>query len=201
MDWEKDTGRLIYPLETGNRQAFDLIFTRFYPGLCYFAERFTEDATNAEDIVEDNFLKLWNKPQRFESEVHLKAFLYRSVKNACLDFLKMDVRFNSRNTQYFIDHGDTEESYLHEIIRAEVVRELHDAIRMLPTQAGRIIAMSYLEGLSNQEIAEKLELSVQTVKNQKTRGLSILRKYLGPEKFHVAMLLLSASMEQLHLYK
>lgn len=200
MAWEKGTEKLAYPLDTGERIAFDLIFTKFYAGLSYFAGRFTDDAAGAEDIIEDTFLKLWNKPQRFETEAHLKAFLYRSAKNACLDFLKVNGRVNSRNTQFFLDHGDTQESYLHEIIRAEVLRELHEAIRMLPAQAGRIISMSYLEGLSNQEIAEKLELSVQTVKNQKSRGLSILKKHLGPEKLHIAMMLVSLSLGQHYLH-
>lgn len=176
------------PINIGDRDIFNSIFHQYYKTLCYFAERITESHSDAEDIVEELFVKLWNKQQPFESEQHLKAFLYRSTKNACLDFLKLTERANNRHTLFFMDNDQWEESYLNEIIRAEVLREVYNAIEHLPPQCSKIITMSYIDGKSNQEIAEELGLSLQTVKNQKGRGLSILKGKLPYDKYQLLLL-------------
>jgi len=176
------------PINIGDRNNFNSIFHQYYKALCYFAERITESHNDAEDIVEELFVKLWNKQQHFESEQHLKAFLYRSTKNACLDFLKLSERANNRHTLFFMDNDQWEESYLNEIIRAEVMREIYRAIENLPKQCSKIITMSYVDGKTNQEIAQELNLSVQTIKNQKGRGLAILKGLLPLDKYQLLLL-------------
>ena len=177
------------PINIGDRNAFDSIFHQYYASLCFFAERVTDSHDDAEDIVEELFVKLWNKHQQFESEQHLKAFLYRSTKNACLDFIKLTERANNRHTRFFMDNDQQEESYLNEIIRAEVIREIYQAIENLPPQCGKIITMSYVDGKTNQEIADELNLSIQTVKNQKGRGLGMLKSRLPHDKFQLLLLI------------
>lgn len=169
--------------------SFEFIFRKFYPSLCFFAERITGSHDDAEDITEELFVKLWNKQLQFESEQHLKAYLYRSAKNACLDFLKVSERSDIRNTFFAEERGYSEDAYLNEIIRAEIISEVYHAIESLSPQCSKIITMSYLDGKSNQEIAAELNLSVQTVKNQKGRGLALLKQRLPNDKFQLLLLI------------
>lgn len=158
------------------------LFNRYYAGLCGFAEKIIGD-NYAEDIVGDVFLKLWEGKYVFGSEVHLKAFLYRAVKNGCLNLIKMTGRAENRHLFYHEEIAGEENAFLLAVTQAEVVRALHVAISDLPAQAGRIIRLTYLDGLSNQEAADHLGLSIQTVKNQKLRGLGILKKRLPGSTF------------------
>lgn len=169
--------------------SFEMIFRSLYSSLCFFAEHLVHNSDDAEDIVEDVFVKLWNKQLKFESEQHLKAFLYRSAKNACLDFLKVHERTGSRNTLFAEERGYCDDACLNEIIRAEIIAEVYQAIEQLSPQCSKIITMSYLDGKSNQEIADALKLSVQTVKNQKGRGLALLKQRLPNDKFQLLLLI------------
>ncbi|WP_316747872.1 RNA polymerase sigma factor [Pedobacter gandavensis] len=164
------------------------LFNRYYAGLCGFAEKIIGD-NYAEDIVGDVFLKLWEGKYEFCSELHLKAFLYRAVKNGCLNLIKMTGRAENRHLFYQEEMGAEDNTFLLAVTQAEVLRELHLAISDLPPQAGRIIKLTYLEGLSNQEAADHLGLSIQTVKNQKLRGLGILKKRLPGTTFSLLILL------------
>lgn len=169
--------------------AFSACFRQYYTALCYFAQRMLGDPLDAEDVVEELFVRLWNRQQHFTDEGHLKAFLYRSTKNACLDFIKKTERSGARNSFYASEVYENEEGYLNEIIRAEVIRELYQAIEDLPAQCNKVIKMSYVEGKSNQEIADELSLSLQTVKNHKARGLAILKSNLPTDKFRLLLLI------------
>lgn len=176
-------------LNMGDSYSFEQIFRKFYPSLCFFAQHFVGNHDDAEDVIEELFVKLWKKHPQFETEQHLKAFLYRSAKNACLDFIKLSERSGARNTLFADERGYSEEGYLNEIIRAEIIAEVFHAIESLPPQCNKIIAMSYVDGKTNQEIADELNLSVQTVKNQKGRGLAMLKQRLPNDKFLLLLLI------------
>lgn len=179
------------PIQLGkaDQLAFSAVFERYYAALCVFAERMV-GSDNAKDVVEELFVGLWNKSSILETEEHLRAFLYHGVKNACLNFIKSDLRHNQRNTIYAKDMAEVHESYLTEVTRTELIRELHLAIAELPSQCGKIIHMGYVEGLRNAEIAEKLGLSVQTVKNQKLRGIELLKRRLPGDLLFTLFLLI-----------
>ena len=168
--------------------AYNYAFKFFYPALCDFAARMVGRDT-AKDIVEDLFVKIWTSPQQFREADHLKAFFYRAIKNACLDFIKVNKRANDRNALFTNEHAVNDTDYLAGIIRAEVILELYAAIAELPTEKGRIIKMTYLDGKTNQETADELGISVQTVKNQKLRGLVLLRDKLPREMYSILFLL------------
>lgn len=176
-------------LNMGDPDAFKTVFLHFYPLLCSFAHNIVHDSSDAEDIIEELFTNLWKKHPSFESENHLKAFLYRSAKNACLNSIKLSARSGMRNSLYADENGYAEEAYINEIIRAEILRDVYAAIESLSPQCSKIITMSYVEGKSNQEIADELNLSLQTVKNQKGKGLALLRQRLPEDKFGLLMLL------------
>lgn len=160
----------------GNPASFDTAFKSYFHPLRFYATKFVPK-DDAEDLVENLFLKLWNKKQVFDSPAHLQAFLYHAIRNACLDFIKLskwDKTDVIADDLLIADGG-----HLRYMIEAEAIAEIYRAINELPPQCSKVIRMGYLEGLKNAEISEKLGLSSQTVKNYKMRGLNILKKKLS----------------------
>lgn len=157
----------------GHEAALTYIFTSCYPALCYFSERITSSRVAAEDIVEEAFIKLWNKRSEFSSFPSIKAFLYVVVRNASNSYLKKQKKDDYHNRQFVYLSTASDENL--EIIRTEVITALYNAIETLPRKCQQIFKMSYIEGFKNEQIADILRLSIQTVKNQKTRAIRHLR--------------------------
>jgi RNA polymerase sigma-70 factor (family 1) len=169
---------LMYEFNKGNPKSLNAIFDRFYAPLCFFAERMVMHKEQAEDIVIECFVKLWDLHARFATLQNVKAFLYITTRNACLNYLKQSERNASRQSDIAYFHSHTEDHVLTEITRMEVLREVHTAIESLPPQCRKIMRMSFVEGMKNQEIAAQLKLSVNTVKNQKVRAIYLLKMKL-----------------------
>ena len=158
------------PNNLGIRHLFDLYYTR----LCYFAHKLIGDKEASEDIVQDAFVAYWKKSADFDSELSIKSFLYLTVKNACLNVIRHgDVvkRYAENNDAT----GYTEEKIIENIIRSEVAGEIHSAIATLPKGCRQVLELAYFGELKNDEIAEQLQISINTVKTQKARALQLLR--------------------------
>lgn len=184
-----DEAELLLRLKSGDQQAFELIFKKFYGALCFFSTRLTSDRAAAEEIVQDILLKLWNKRSDFNQFNELKAFLYISTRNACLNYLDKENRKLRRFKTLDIKEA-LEPGIVNEIIYTEVLREISTEISLLPEQCGKIIRMIFEEELKPREIAEKLHITVSTVYNQKMRGLSILKKRLSEPGFKALIVIL-----------
>lgn len=173
----------------GDSRAFQVIFKQFYGPLCLFADRMLRDRPAAEDIVGETLVKLWNRHTDFENIQNVKAFLYITTRNACLNMLKQMQRESLSRKQLAYISADKEGFILNEIVRSEVLQEIRREIENLPAQCRRIFKMSYFEGKKNQEIAELLNISVHTVKNQKARAIQLLKVKL-PDRNLVTILLI-----------
>lgn len=173
---EKD---LLLRLRDGEEQAFAGVFFRHYKPLCLFAAKFVPDLEDAKDVVSAVMLKLWETPPHFENLRQLKAYLYQAVHNGCANFRTAASHAGERQLEFTQRQATQQASYLHEITRAEAMMQLYRAIDALPEQAGKIINMTYLQEKSNRETADALNLSVNTVKFQKRRGLALLRDLLS----------------------
>jgi len=174
--------------KNGDPNSLNALFKMYYAPLCLFAERMIKDRPAAEDIVGEAFVKLWNRHRDFENQQNIKAFLYITTRNACLNMLKQMQRESLSKKQLAYLSGDKEGFILNDIIRNEVLAQISSEIENLPEQCKKIFKMSYFEGRKNQEIAEMLEISVHTVKNQKARAIQLLKVKL-PDRMLVAALL------------
>lgn len=166
---------IIVSLRKGDPDALQTLLKHYYSALCLFAERLLGDSAAAEDIVGESFVKLWNKRTNFENHQNLKAFMYITVRNACLNYLKQAKRDSLSKKQLAYLTGEKEEFVLNEMIRAEVLKEIMDEISNLPEQCRKVLKLGYLEGMKNQEIADLLNISIHTVKNQKARAIQLLK--------------------------
>jgi RNA polymerase sigma-70 factor (ECF subfamily) len=169
---------LLVSFRKGGPDALQTLLKQFYSPLCLFADRLLADKAASEDIVGEAFIKLWNKRDNFESLQNLKAFMYITVRNACLNHLKQVKRDSLNQKQLAYLTGEKEEFVLNEMIRSEILQELMQEINNLPEQCGKVLKLGYLEGLKNQEIADLMNISVHTVKNQKARAIQLLKTRL-----------------------
>lgn len=160
-----------------NSQEFNAIFQRHFPSLYILASRILQNEEKGKDVAQEAFIKLWEKDNKdFENENSLKAYLYVLVKNACISIIRKEKKI----TNLEIDNGLTvkNEAFLQEVLREETYKLLHLAIKDLSPQAERAVNLT-LKGYSNQDIADELNVTVNTVKTVKRRAYKVLRDNLG----------------------
>ena len=152
-----------------------LVFKNNYKSLCFFAGRYVKDANAVLDIVEESFVKVWAKREQFDSETGLRSYLYKTVYNGCLKWLEQEKRKASILDTYRIISDSSEQACFESIVRAETLRQLHTAIEQLPNQCRTIVQKLYIDGKAVSEIAAEMKLTASTVKNQKARGIKLLK--------------------------
>lgn len=136
-----------------------------------YALRLVDDAVIAEDMVQDAFMKAWIYIEKGGEIDNFTAFMYRTLRNVCLSYLR-DKR-DMLGEEYI---PDVEEEDIDTSFRDA---EIWKAIDSLPEKCREIFLMSKRDGLTNEEIADELEISVKTVKNQMTKAFQRLREALS----------------------
>lgn len=183
----KEEDRLLQLLQQGDQKAFASIFHRYYHRICLYANHYADGSKEAEDLAEESFLRIWQGNRTFQSMDHLKASLYQAVRHIGLNHQTSIRRSEAREAIFMEDKQFVEETRLDQIVHAEVMSELYEAVNKLPDKARQIIIKTYLEGSSNQEAADYFGLSIQTIKNQKLRALSLLRKNLSRRSLQILL--------------
>jgi RNA polymerase sigma-70 factor (family 1) len=176
MDRPEINPDLIQDLKKGDPQAFTAFFEMHYRPLCYFATQLTGSSPEAEDIVKDAFVKLWHKHKDFETPQNIKAFLYISTRNACLNYLRhSQVKETSRKELAYLEGNRGEDLIVNQMIRSELMEEVYGEIEKLPEKRREVFKLAYIEGMKNDEIATHLRISIHTVKEHKGKALSFMR--------------------------
>ena len=157
--------------------AWKELYRSFYGALCNHAIGIVSDKTVAEDIVQECFITIWNTSLYFPQVQALTAYLYRSVHNNALKYLRDKTTDDARLQKWYEEQEEVEDSYFYQAIEEELIRKLREKIVPLPEQRKTILLLS-IDGLSIQEIAEQLNISVNTVKTQKKRAYAYLKKHL-----------------------
>lgn len=179
------------PISMRDVVVFEQVFRTYHKALCYYVERIIAEPVGAEDIVAELFLQCWNNDQRFENEDHARYFLYRAARNAAYNHLKLAQRTADKHEQAGKQSSaDSEESHQEHYIRSEVLRDIYAQIDRLPSQERKVLLLTLQEGKKLQEIADELNLSLQTVKNCKTRAVNRLRVRLSADDFLLFIVLL-----------
>lgn len=172
--------------------AFRLLYKTYYKALVCYALQMVEDSDSAEDIVQELFSTIWEKKMPFQSLASFKAYLYNSVRNASLDYLKhkdVEGSYLQKMIDMHPDYCGNEEEEEEGFFKEEVYRQLLLTLDSLPNRC-REVFLLYMEGNTNEEIANALHVSLETVKTQKKRAMSFLRKKLGPYHFLLLQMIL-----------
>jgi RNA polymerase sigma-70 factor (family 1) len=173
---------LIVQFNQREERAFQEVFNDCYPSVVSFAFKFVKDINLAQDICSDSFIKLYRSDAAFTSIGHVKAYLFKITRNGCLDALKSAQR-EIQNQKQLVQALETDDSNYtkQKEIESELVDLVYKSIETLPPQCRRIFQMNIL-GMNYEEIAAALNVSISTVRNQKARGLKLLKMAILKER-------------------
>ncbi|RIH65725.1 RNA polymerase sigma-70 factor [Mariniphaga sediminis] len=169
---------LIQRLINGDQTAFELLFRFYYPGLVTYASQIVLNPVEAEEIVQNFFVQLWQGRKGIKKSKSLKSYFFTAVKNQAINYLKKEkisskVREEIRNM--------TENDLLYDpdlLVVSELQTRIKKAFNKLPPRTNEIFTLSRFKGFSNEQIAKKLNLSKRTVETQISNALKILREEL-----------------------
>jgi RNA polymerase sigma-70 factor (ECF subfamily) len=163
-----------------NETAWNSFFSEMYIPLKNYAKKIVFQNQVAEDIVHDTLIKLWQNRIQFNSEKELISYSYVAVNNNSLNYLRKTGAEKSRIERWsFENNGDATSEQFSEVIFQEVIRKLKEIISQMPSERKKIVMMS-LSGMKGEEIAESLNLSINTIKQQKYRAYKQIREQLTP---------------------
>ncbi|MDR6763682.1 RNA polymerase sigma-70 factor (ECF subfamily) [Flavobacterium sp. 2755] len=186
----KDNNVLIESLKNGDEQAFNYLIDTYHHKLCVYANSLVKNVYNAEDIVQNVFIKVWEQRTRLKPDHALKSFLYKLVYNEFIDLYRKNQSLFSLEKSYHdalnsVIQDEDAESF------QRVLNVVNKEIQNLPPKCKEVFILSKKEGLTNIEIAEHLDVSIKTVEAQITKAFSILRLSLN-EKIKNFLFLLFA---------
>jgi len=179
---------LLFAFRDGEEVGFNYFFNTYYKAIYFFACKYVKDSAAAEDIVENSFIKLWEKRERMESETGMRGYLYKTVYHGCLRWISRESGVRSREKEYVMMNDSFEQDCLENMIKAETLRRVKEAMEELPSECRKVFMKLFVEGKSVAEAAEELKVAVSTVKSQKARGIRLLRMKLTSFLFVVCSL-------------
>lgn len=182
---------LIKNIKKGDPGSLELLFRRLYPQLCAYANKYLGDMDEAEEIVQEVFVRIWNNRESLDEKQSVDAYLFTSVKNGCFNMLEhWKIKDKYTDLLARIYTSPPEQSSSHEaFVAEELEKDFHRALEQLPPECRRIFELSRLEGLKYQEIASRLNISIKTVEVQMSRALQKIRFQL--REYLTVMVLLS----------
>ncbi|MBN2481082.1 MAG: RNA polymerase sigma-70 factor [Bacteroidales bacterium] len=175
---DKKERNIVVQVSKSDLKAFEALFRKHYEMLCTYAVRFVHDSDTAEEIVQDLFYTLWEKRMQLKIETSLKSYLYTSVHNRCLKYLRHR-NVESSYRDYYFKHNSETEATPEDITRTEEVHKIvSHTLDALPDKCSKIFRLNRFDGLRYHEIAEKLSISVKTVEANMGKALKLLRRNL-----------------------
>ena len=168
-----------------NEKAWKSLYEHYYAALCTYVNRILKGSESTEDLVQEVFIAIWESDKKYNSYHGFRAFLYDAVKNRCLNYLKHE-EVERRHAEILLqEQNEEDEDY--RLMREELYRELHRTVDELPKRCRQVFEL-HLQGKKNEEIAQVLELSVETVKTQKKKAMYFLRERLGKSYYLLIIL-------------
>jgi RNA polymerase sigma-70 factor (ECF subfamily) len=169
----------IKELFQNNPAALQYLYELHHTSLLYFAFCMIGNKEQAEDIVAEVFIRLWNKRSTFTDFANIRAWLFTVTRNDCLNWLKHNRRKTAAQKELLYMVEKDEDKIHSELIRAELLQFIIHQVQKLPPRTKKIFELLFFEGLSTAETALKLKITVDTVRVQKARGIHALRKMLN----------------------
>jgi RNA polymerase sigma-70 factor (family 1) len=171
-----DDYELLGLLSQGNKLAFDALYNKYWKQVYNTAYKRLNDTERAQDIAQDVFMQLWSRGTTAQID-NLPAYLSVAARNGVFKHLEKEAKYTAlpktaENMESQVGHADSH------ILYNEFFKSFTALIYTLPPQQQLIFNLRFNEGLSSQEIADKLEISPKTVRNQMGRALAALKKSL-----------------------
>ncbi len=175
MATRKEAALDIQGFQGGDASAFEQVVNLHGSPLRIFAVRMIRNKQTAEEIVSDTFLKLWNARAHFHAPEKIKAYLYITTKNACLDHAKSSKNRVRLEAEYPETLASPDDDTLTHIIHAELLDQVYEEVQRLPEKQAAVFRMSFFEGLTTEEICEKLGTTPNNVYFARSKAIEKLR--------------------------
>ena len=188
---EKDhiNSELLIRLKSGEKSAFKHIFNLYGPKIYRFGILYLKNKSDAEELAQDVFLKIWEKRDHLDPSQNIKAYIFKIAVNCIYD----NIRKKNLNKAFveFSNHNfePSAESLWNEIIWKDMLLKLNTLVERMPEQRRIIFLLRREEGLSNQQIADKLKLSKRTVENQIYRTTLYLNEHMSKDSVFLLLFL------------
>ncbi|WP_439184171.1 RNA polymerase sigma factor [Carboxylicivirga taeanensis] len=180
--------KILHLLKNGNKLGLELLFRQFYKPLVVYASKFVRTEQEAEDLVQEVFISFWEGDKFSSVQKYMRAYLYHSVKNKCLNYQKANGKIALCGIE---DYANTLfESFPDDETFAEKVAAIKIEIEALPQRTRDIFMGVYFHKLSYGEVAEEFNISKNTVKTTLSRAMKTLRGRLSSEAFTLLLLLI-----------
>lgn len=170
---------ILVSIKTGDMAAFNVLFKAVYVPLYVHCRKFIAEPEEAKDLLQNVFLRFWEKKEEIDVHTSLNAYLYRSVQNECLNYIRsvkpQEGLDGCSHEELFSGLNGSEATPFSNLAVLEIEQIVNNTIERLPKQCKSIFKLSRIEGLKNQEIADRLCMSVRTVDTQIYRALKILK--------------------------
>lgn len=180
---------LLILLQKGNERAFTVIYERYHKLLYVVAYKYLKDNDSAKDAVQQIFLKLWESRTLLSININLRNYMYTMLKNHLLNEIRNNYTALEKNYELAQETVQYENEILSKLEEKEMTEQLYRAINDLPEQKRAVCLYKLKDGLSNQEIATKMQLSIPTVKTHYSQAIKLLR-----EHFDKLLILLLSSL-------
>ncbi len=177
---KNDLDDIIYRLKQNDKEAFNLLFYMYAEKLFKFSLTFFNEEAEAEEIVQEVFLKIWLKRKTISDPSTFNAYIYTIAKNMIFNNLKKNIYRKKYETYIYSNSQTSRNDTENEVIYEETKQRIERAMEQLPKKRKEVFLLSRREGLKNKEIAEKLDISIKTVETHMSLSLKYLR-----EIFHI----------------
>jgi len=166
-------------ITSGDKEAFQVLFKNYYAILCLLAKRYTNNMTDAREIVQQLFIGLWEHKDRLNINSNLKSYLYQAVKFNSIRYIQ-----NSRKTAILVDNipeTNNDPEFHDQIEYAELQERILKTVESLPEQCKLVFMMSRFEQLKHAEIGLQLNISLKTVEAHISKALKIIHEVIDAE--------------------
>lgn len=177
---------LLVSLGQGNEEAFTVIYERYHKLLYVLAYKYLKSSFAAEDAVQQVFLKLWESRKLLMVNVNLRNYLYTMLKNHVLNEIRNNSSAIEKNYEMVQSSPEYEDELLAKIEEKDMMAHFYQAIDHLPEQKKQVCLYKLKGNLSNQEIAEQMNISIPTVKTHYAQAIKMLRSHF--EKLFLILL-------------
>lgn len=165
---------ILEKLKEGNSLAYNELFDAYYMPLCLFSLKYCDSFELAEDIVQDFFVKFWDEKIYLKIENPMRPYLFKAIKNNTLQAIKKKSKFIFDDIEKIVNDL-IDEDPLDSVSLEEEKNKLFEQVEALPEKSKAVFKAIVLDGLKYKEVAEQLDISVNTVKTHYSRALKQLR--------------------------
>jgi len=169
---------MINEFREGHEDSFNALYKEFYRPLRYFALKIVDDEQEAEDIVTESMVKLWQRRTRFSDIQQIKSFLFTITQHAALNVLR-NRRRQSDKRKFVAEEAESANNttFFDELVLTELISKIAAEVEKLPKAQREVFKLSYFEGFSTEEIRDSLGMNPAAVYTNRKRALQSLRNY------------------------